>query len=83
MSGPRSGDVKVRRTVPGLDIIQDLDAPQHAGSSAAKTESRGDQKSPAYIEGITLLEYDSIDWLFASDHRPVYAHFCVSLLDNC
>lgn len=74
-----------KRTVTGLTIIENVDSPQALAASAAATNLENTTElacdACSASEGIQLLDYDCVDGLFYSDHRPVFAKFRVDLVD--
>jgi hypothetical protein len=85
------GESSRRFMVPGLTILESVDAPSspRAGDAAAASPSASASppaapcpcpEEAALTEGITLLKYSFVDGLFHSDHRPVYAEFDVDLI---
>ena len=60
----------------GMDIKENSDVISPLSTEA---DSVCYPKNSSKRENIHLLQYDFIQGLFHSDHRPVYANFCVEL----
>lgn len=67
---------KNQSTDAGMDIKESSDVISPLSTEA---DSICYPKNSSKRENIHLLQYDCIQGLFHSDHRPVYANFCVEL----